>query len=414
MAGRYTTVHPAQLIIDERTIMKNNAHMTNFGDANFCVWIMKQLVTVARWHMVEPFIRLPDPWVDLHSINQRLHTGGVSSGYPDAATFQEDLLSIPINWLQHNSGQTHRHAKANDLMLELPALFRSRNRVDNAYRRSQQQQSPTVSAASASANTSPNNVSNATWNTALNSAQEYAQGAAQDAAPGATPSGLPPPAGAHSHVSATRELSVRLSVPPGPPRSHDSHPEGRPIEDQASSVEPTEHSFGTDLDNACRNSSEKTAEPSSALKQARSEKRRASGDDIGTNPKRARQETLKHKYRELRVEIAGVFDRELDLVHSGESNIELSEGAQRYVDYLSQMGRGAMQKVRKADLNGIKEDYVGDLDELVVKAVQKYINEELARKGQHIQPRVSLSSKMEDEEDTNDQEPDSKARVKRE
>lgn len=110
----------------------------------------------------------------------------------------------------------------------------------------------------------------------------------------------------------------------------------------------------------------------------------------------------------LRVEIAEVFDREMELVHSGRSTIELDEGAQRYVDHLSQMDAGAMQKAGRADLNEIKEDYIGELEEVLVELAKKRINEILARKGQSIQPRMSLSSRMEDEEDNNE------ARVKRE
>ncbi|KAG9964826.1 hypothetical protein KCU61_g2471, partial [Aureobasidium melanogenum] len=138
------------------------------------------------------------------------------------------------------------------------------------------------------------------------------------------------------------------------------------------------------------------------------EKRPASGEDIGTSSKRARQETPQHKYRDLRVEIAGVFDREMELIHSGKSSIELVEGAHRYVDHLSQMDAGTMQKARRADLNEIKEDYVRELEEILVELAQERINMVLARRGQSIQPRVALSSKMENEKDNNE------ARVKRE
>ncbi|KAG9663482.1 hypothetical protein KCU64_g1289, partial [Aureobasidium melanogenum] len=97
MARRYTMVLSNQLEIDERAVLQNKTHMTRFGDLNFCLWIMKQLKTVGHWHMVEPFLRLPDQNVDVHTINQRLHNGG----YPDAATLQEELIFIP--WSVHSA-----------------------------------------------------------------------------------------------------------------------------------------------------------------------------------------------------------------------------------------------------------------------------------------------------------------------
>ncbi|CAD0098697.1 unnamed protein product [Aureobasidium mustum] len=447
MAERYTLVTEPQLIIDQDTVVQNNTHMTRFGDSNFCVWVMKQLNTVGRWHMVEPFVRLPGQMLDVQTINQRLHSGG----YPDAATLQQELLSIPTNWLKNNSGQNRRHAKANDLLLELPALFRSRNRVDNAHRRSQQQQQPpTGPSVSASANTNPGTAGNAAsgsgQNPAQGSAQVSVQDSAQNAAQGAAAAAataqnalslLSPAAASQPPVIVTRELSIpiRLSAPPpGSSRKPNSHSERRPVENRASNTGTSEYSFGRDIEDALREGSEEASEHSSALHQARAGKKRAaSGDNIGTDSKRVRQETPKYKYRyvlrttvdirlkiltnrsELRVEIAGVFDREMELVHSGGSSIELAEGAQRYVDHVSQMDARAMEKARKVDLNGIKEDCVEELEKLLVEAVQEHINKVLASKGQYIHPRVSLSSKMEDEEeDNNDQEHESKAKVKRE
>ncbi|KAH0279933.1 hypothetical protein KCU91_g1385, partial [Aureobasidium melanogenum] len=414
MAGRYTTVLPDQLVINEATVGQNNAHMTRL-DLNFCVWIMKQLKTVGHWHMVEPFLRLPNQSVGIQTINQRLHNGS----YPNAATLQEELLSIPTDWLERNAGQTHRHVKANDLMLELPRLFKARNRVDNAHRRSQQQQPPTIPSASASTSVAPAVADNAASDVSQSSAQtptqDPAQEPVQEPAPGPThdaaqhattavpataaAAAVPPPAVSQTLARTTRELSIRTTTP-GPSREPNDHPGAS--EDHASNTEPFEHSFGEDVANAFRYNSAETPEPSSALRQARSEKRRASGEDIGTSSKRARQETPKHKYRNLRVEIAEVFDREMELVHSGRSTIELEEGAQRYVDHLSRMDAGAMQKATRADLNEIKEDYVGELEEVLVELAQRRINGILARKGQSIQPRMSLSSKMEDEEDNNE------------
>lgn len=283
------TVSSANVLKDEDAILQNNTHMTRFGDANFCLWIMKQLKPVARWHMVEPFIRLPGQTVDIQTINQRLQTGG----YPDAATLQEELLSIPADWLKNNAGQTHRHVKANDLLLELPALFRSRNRVDNAYRRSQQQQPPAVSSNSA------NSGVGAAQDPAQGTIQDAARGAAQDAA-SAVPagSGAAPPLPSPSPIpSMTHSLPYRFSATPGPSRRPTNRSDGRVPEVQASNGRASGRLSRAGPDITTREASE-TVDHDSELRQARFGKKRAtSGDNIGTNSKRARQETPKYKYR---------------------------------------------------------------------------------------------------------------------
>jgi hypothetical protein len=180
-------------------------------------------------------------------------------------------------------------------------------------------------------------------------------------------------------------------------------------------------------------------EHNAALAQARREKKRAATDeDIGTGSKRSRQEIDKYKYRyavlnivgtrlriltkssDLRIEIAGVIDREMGLIHEQRSSIELAEGTQYYVDQLSQMGAQAMQKAKKADLNEFKEDHIEQLESLLVGYVRAEINNFLATKGRSMQPRVSLSVESVhehedgDEEEIADSETDSRAKVKKE
>jgi len=122
---------------------------------------------------------------------------------------------------------------------------------------------------------------------------------------------------------------------------------------------------------------------------------------------------------DLRLAIHGVIDREMGLVHDQNSSMELAESAQRYVDQLAQMDSQAMQNANRTDLNEFKEDHFEEIATGLVKRVCEELNRFLAAKGQYIQPRLSLSSKMknedeEDEEEDDDSEEDSKPRVKRE
>lgn len=121
---------------------------------------------------------------------------------------------------------------------------------------------------------------------------------------------------------------------------------------------------------------------------------------------------------DLRLALHGVIDREMGLVHDHNSSIELVESAQRYVGQLAQMDSQAMQNANRTDLNEFKEDHFEEIATGLVKRVCEELNRFLAAKGQYIQPRLSLPSKMknEDEEDEedDDSEEDSKPRVKRE
>jgi protein associated with RNAse G/E len=105
------------------------------------------------------------------------------------------------------------------------------------------------------------------------------------------------------------------------------------------------------------------------------------------------------------------------LIHQQKSSMQLEAGAQRYIDYLSQMDVEAIQEAKTADLNEFKEDNIEWLERSILDHVHDELNKFLAKKGQFIQPRVLLSieHKHEDEaEDDGDSESDSKPRVKRE
>lgn len=96
--------------------------------------------------------------------------------------------------------------------------------------------------------------------------------------------------------------------------------------------------------------------------------------------------------------------------------MQLEEGARRYIKQLSQMDDQAMQEAKTADLNEFKEDNIEWLEQGILDHVHDELNKFLAKKGQSIQPRVSLSieRKHEDEvEDDADLESDSKPKVKK-
>jgi DNA-dependent RNA polymerase auxiliary subunit epsilon len=112
-----------------------------------------------------------------------------------------------------------------------------------------------------------------------------------------------------------------------------------------------------------------------------------------------------------------VIDTEMELVHEGDSTLVLKEGTQRYIDQLSQMDIEARKKAKRGDLNRFKIHYIDQIEKNIVNYIRDEINEELARKGQFIQSRVSLSieDKHKDEVEADDDlETDSKPKVKRE
>lgn len=121
---------------DEDAVLQNNTHMP-WGDANMCLWIMKQLAQEGRWHMVEPFFNLPGRPLDIRTVNQRLESGN----YANAANFQSELQGIPTSFLTETLSRARE--KASDLLQELPTLFKRRQMQDTRLRkRSQQQQQP--------------------------------------------------------------------------------------------------------------------------------------------------------------------------------------------------------------------------------------------------------------------------------
>lgn len=123
---------------------------------------------------------------------------------------------------------------------------------------------------------------------------------------------------------------------------------------------------------------------------------------------------------DLRVGAARIVHREMRLVHEHKSDIDLDEGAQRYIDHVFQMDGHTMQEVKEKDLEEIKESCIDEIERFAVELIQKKINGDMTRKGQHMQPRVSLPSVMEDaaeheiEDEDRGSETDSRARVNRE
>ena len=97
----------------------------------------------------------------------------------------------------------------------------------------------------------------------------------------------------------------------------------------------------------------------------------------------------------LRIEIAGVIDREMNLIHEPSSNMN-------------------------TDLNEFKEDHMEQIVNMLVEYTQHEINNFLKQKGRPFQPRVSLSAEEQHEDgdehgDTDDDsETGSKVQVKRE
>ena len=120
----------------------------------------------------------------------------------------------------------------------------------------------------------------------------------------------------------------------------------------------------------------------------------------------------------LRIEIGTLIDQEMKLAYNKSASMELGEGAQRYIDQLSETSAEAREEAITADRNEFKEDHKEEIVTGLVRRVCEELNKFLAAKGQYIQPRLSLPSKMknEDEEDEedDDSEEDSKPRVKKE
>ncbi|KAH0360947.1 hypothetical protein KCU65_g9054, partial [Aureobasidium melanogenum] len=388
------------------------------NDRKFCKYIMAQLERPENKHFTEPFdntFNLPAyqgfaRHADLSSIKNDVHT----DFYGNLNEFKEDFQRIVNNCKAvEKDDKGLFYDKANDLQHHLVKLFEQKKslytrwdkeREQECEQEREQEQSGSPSAAPAAP--SPASTPAAAIAAAALAAVSASAPVASSSSAGPVAASRPP--SPSPHPSTMQNLPHRFSATPAPLHRPTNDSEGRFTEVQANNTRGPRQSSRAELVIASREVGE-TLDHDAELRQVRAGKKRAaSGDEIVTDFKRARQETPKHKYRNLRVEIAGVFDREMELVHAGGSTTELDEGAQRYVDHLSQMDAGAMQKARMADLNEIKEDYVGELEEVLVELAQNRINGVLGRKGQSIQPRMSLSSKMEDEEDDNE------ARVKRE
>ena len=97
----------------------------------------------------------------------------------------------------------------------------------------------------------------------------------------------------------------------------------------------------------------------------------------------------------LRIEIAGVIDREMNLIHEQRSDMN-------------------------TDLNEFKEDHMEQIVNMLVEYTQHEINKFLRQKGRPFQPRVSLSAEEQHEDEDeprdadDDSETDPKVQVKRE
>jgi ribosomal protein S19E (S16A) len=401
------------------------------NDAAFCTWVLRQLYDTDRNHMVEPFYIVRNGRADMRTVYQTLENGG----FANAAEFERGLSSVPAGCLVGGPTRVHytraQQEKVGDLSLALLDRFKQRNRWESTRRRSQQQhqpqqQAPTVPSTSASAA-----ASHVAPSTSASAAASHVAPTAT-ALPAIAASALAQSTAAHASPQPrfSTPLVHRPSATPGPSRGPTVPPRKRV----------TKYSGQVNLDNTSRQVSE-AVEHDAALAQAcREKKRAASSDGVGTGSKRPRREIDKYKYRyavlnivgtrlriltkssDLRIEIAGVIDREMDLIHEQRSSIELAEGTQHYVGQLSQMDAHAMQKAKKADLNEFKEDHVEQLESLLVGYVRDEINNFLATKGRSMQPRVSLSIESEherehgdeDEEEIADSETDSRAKVKKE
>jgi hypothetical protein len=197
------------------------------------------------------------------TLYQRLHHGELA----DAAKFEAQLISNPTDLSKKYPILTRQHEKANALLLDLPGLFKQRNRWENQRRRDQQRQQqqvptvPSTSASSAALGVAPTVAAPVTI-----AASALDRDAATDVALDTS-----------SQPRFRTPLTIRPSATPGP--------SGRPT-------------VGTS-----RQDSE-IVDQDSALRQARvGKKRAATGEDIGTGSKRARQEIEKYKYRYVFLEI---------------------------------------------------------------------------------------------------------------
>jgi hypothetical protein len=121
------------------------------NDAAFCAWVLRQLYNTERYHMVEQFYNLASGLLDMNTVYQRLQDGS----FADAAEFEEKLVSVPTEFLKEYPILTRQHEKASAFLLDLPGLFKQRNRWENQRRRNQQrqqqqqQQAPVVPSTSA-------------------------------------------------------------------------------------------------------------------------------------------------------------------------------------------------------------------------------------------------------------------------
>jgi hypothetical protein len=101
-----------------------------------------------------------------------------------------------------------------------------------------------------------------------------------------------------------------------------------------------------------------------------------------------------------------VIHRELRRAITQQSDIISDESARRYVDHLSQTDTDGMQEALQENSSEICIVHMDEIQELVVRYVQERINRILARKGQSIQPRVSLSIESVHEHDDEDDDED--------
>lgn len=281
------------MTVDQDGVLQNNAHMPR-NDAAFCVWVLRQLYTTERSHMVEPFYHVGSGRPDMRTVYQRLESGQ----FANAAEFEEALMSVPLACLyngkkpwdppvHYTRGQ---QGKASDLVLELPKRFKGRNGWE---RRKSQQQGPIVASTSASATAAPAATPTAA---APVHTPALAQLADSDAA-SASASAADAATDAHQQSRFATSLVDRTSATPRPSGGPTTSSRQGATGPLASNHGASEHPARVDPDATSRQVS-KAVDHESGLREARRGKKRASSDQgIGSSSKRPRQEVEKLRYR---------------------------------------------------------------------------------------------------------------------
>ncbi|KAG9668957.1 hypothetical protein KCU99_g7011, partial [Aureobasidium melanogenum] len=375
------------------------------NDRKFCKYIMAQLERKENKHFTEPFnntFNLPAyQGFARHADLSTIKNDVANDFYGSLNEFKEDFQRIVNNCKAvEKDDEGLFYDKANDLQHHLVKLFEQKKSLYARWdKEREQEQSDSPSAV---------------------------PGASSASAPGASSRSAGPVAAPHPPSpaplpSTMQTLPHRFSATPTPSRRPTNDSEARVTDVQASNTRASRQSSRAKPDIISREVGE-TLHHDAELRQARAGKKRAASDEETiTASKRTRQEAPKYKYTDLRVGAARIVNREMRLVHEHMSDIDPDEGAQRYVDHVSQMDAYTMNEAKEKDLEEIKESCIDEIEKFAVELIQKKINEGFARKGQHIQPRVSLPSLMKDameheeiEDEDRGSETDSKGRIKRE